>query len=517
MKIYCFSPFGYEGAVVSIEIDLRRGIPAIDIVGLADSSVKESRERMRVAIINSGFEFPMERILISLSPADVKKEGSCFDLAIALAVLAAKEKSSLFADSDLNVLILGELELSGKVKHVKGVYAAVATAFENGITHCIVPKENAKEASMIVNSKIFAAESLKEAFLGLKVLAGNEKSENIIFNEKIPSNEVEFSSYDNMDFADIIGQENLVRGLQIAAAGGHHTFIYGPPGCGKTLAISRFRTLLPLLSFEETQTVMKIYSLAGFLTDSCSEYEKMRIPPFRNPHQSASFEGIIGGGKFCTPGEVSLAHNGVLFLDEGSEFSRNVLQSLRVPLETGCITLSRAGRHTCFPASFQLIVASNPCPCGNFGDSDKICICSMKAVEQFWRKFSAPLLDRMDIKIQVFQCKKLELGKNIKGISTGELRKQIALAYQIQKERQNKKNVDLTVEEINQFCVLSDSAKSFLSRCSENENFSGRGLHGLLKVARTIADMNGESLINDAVIEEAHEYRKSKGVLDIMR
>jgi len=453
MQIISFSPFGYEGAMVTVEVDLRRGIPTVDLVGLADNAVKEARERMRAAIRNSGFEFPPERVLISLSPADVKKEGAGFDLAMALAVLFAKarlEKSVSDTVHDQNILVMGELELSGRIRRVRGVHAAVSTAAENGIHFCIVPKENEEEATGIEGIHVFAVDSLFEAwnkFLKfpkiIKKILTPQKSGITVLESKDSAkidknNEVIFPPIvEEENFSGIVGQSELVRALQIAAAGRHNVIAYGPPGCGKTLALRRFSSLLPLLTLEESQPVTRIYSIAGCLPPKIN---LIRKAPFRMPHQSASLEGMIGGGRDCRPGEISLAHNGVLFLDEAAEFKVSVLQSLRVPLEEGRIVLSRAGRRTEFPAHFQLLIATNPCPCGNFGCDDRICVCSARSVELYWRRFSAPLLDRIDIRMAVKSNtnEKSIIGEN--GVSTEELRKTIAVAVAIQRKRQGKPN-----------------------------------------------------------------------------
>ncbi len=511
MQIYSFSPFGYEGALVSVEVDLRRGIPAVDIVGLADGAIKESRERMRSAIRNSGFEFPPERVLISLSPADLKKEGAGFDLPIALAVLS----KSLGSDGEENhylnqdsILILGELELNGNVRPVRAVHAATTTAFEMGIKKCIVPSANLEEAKEVKGMKVFGADTLSDAFQALlndelftSSLSDQEKS-------TLPQGAVEvdgifFPAVDStMEYGDVKNQERLVRALQIAAAGRHNLMAYGPPGCGKTLALQKFQSLLPLLTVDEAQSVTRIYSIAGLLKQGQS---LLRTAPFRQPHQTCSIEGMCGGGVHCIPGEISLAHKGVLFLDEAAEFRSSVLQMLRVPLEGGSITLSRAGRSTTYPANFQLLMATNPCPCGNFGSKTKLCLCSGRSIEQYWKKFSAPLLDRIDFRVHV------ELGENIpsdsKGISTAELRKGIARAVKVQKERQGKLNSQLTPPEMEKYCSLSNEVHDLLESRSSSYGFSPRSLAGCIKVSRTIADMEGKAQIDSDCMAEAINFR----------
>ena len=512
MNIVSFSPFGYEGNIVSVEVDLRRGIPAVDLVGLADNAVKEARERMRSAIINSGFDFPKERVLISLSPADLKKEGAGFDLAIALAVMINPINENLV---DKTVLVMGELELSGNLRPVRGIHAAVSTAVSLGIKTCIVCSENAPEASGIKGMKVLSCNNLKESYDSITSLT--EDSEEIEVNEKKQkkNNSVEFLPVDlSQDFYLIKGLPFLVRGLQIAASGGHNLLAYGPPGCGKTLALQRFSSLLPCLETEESLSVTRIYSLAGLLPPKSSLVKKR---PFRIPHQSASLEGMIGGGINCRPGEISLAHNGVLFLDEAAEFRTSVLQSLRVPIESGKVTLSRAGRHTVFPAEFQLLIATNPCPCGNFGSDTKICVCSAHSVEQYWKKFSGPLLDRMDIRVPVFNSsenilkedKKIE--DNQVSFSTEFLRKEIATAIKVQKSRQGKLNARLLPEEINYYCKLDKECNDFMNSQIQKYDFSARGVHSCIKLARTIADMQESYSIRLEDLKEAVSYRKNEG------
>lgn len=554
MQIYSFSPFGYEGSLVNVEVDLRRGIPAVDVVGLADGAVKESRERMRSAIRNSGYEFPPERVLISLSPADVRKEGAGFDLAIALAVLAERKKiksreeswsdgktaeflaeqaaetedDSWQPDDDCEkepgiiekdaVLVMGELELNGNVRPVRGIEAAVSTAVEAGISMCIVPSANTEEARGVKGMKVFGAENLTEAFEALYsqnaftsgIEASFEKQTAGLPEGSVNIDGVFFGPVEaGYEFSEIHGQKFLVRGLQIAAAGGHNLLAFGPPGCGKTLALQRFPALMPLLTLEEAQPVTRIYSLSGLLQPG---RPVLRNAPFRMPHQTASIEGMCGGGIHLSPGEISLAHNGVLFLDEAAEFRSSVLQMLRVPLESGSITLSRAGRSSVFPARFQLLLATNPCPCGNYGSSEKICLCSAHSVEQYWRKFSGPLLDRIEIRVHVDTKSdgESEYAKE-KSPSSAELRKAIAKAVLIQRKRQGKKNAFLTPTEISEYCVCSDEARAILDAAAEHYDFSPRGIAGCLRLARTIADMEGIEEINGKCMEEAVLYRKTEG------
>ncbi len=556
MTIYSFSPFGYEGALVAVEVDLRRGIPAVDIVGLADNAVKESRERMRSAIRNCGFEFPMERVLISLSPADLKKEGAGFDLPLALAVLSAQKDSDSRGKANDDekscdgepILVMGELELSGTIRPVRAIHAAASTAVQAGITKCIVAQANAAEAREVSGMKVFGAENLTEAFEALskpELFSGMEEDNDDFFVPEgcVNVNGVLFPKEDKtMEFSDIQNQKKLVRALQIAAAGGHNILAYGPPGCGKTLAMSRFPALLPLLTVEEAQATTRIHSLAGLLSP---DQPLMRIPPFRIPHQTSSVEGMCGGGLHCRPGEISLAHNGVLFLDEAAEFKTSVLQMLRVPIENGTITICRAGRTTVYPARFQLLVATNPCPCGNYGSSSKICLCSMKSVEQYWRKFSGPLLDRIDIRVHVENdmeslaildknpphpcenccdqtncenCGKIqsmEIEEQYEPLSTSKLREQIADAILIQRTRQGKRNALLSPQEILDFCKLGSEEQAVLDSAVENNDFSHRAISSVLKLSRTIADMEKSLKIKKEHLMEAISLRLDSGPLDL--
>ena len=379
--IYSFSNWGYEGSLITVEVDLRRGIPATDIVGLADSCVKEERERVQAAIRNSGLEYPSERVLISLSPADLRKEGAGFDLAIALGILQKN-----FTE---NVLVMGELELSGAIRPVRGVHAACSTALASGIQYAIVPSENLTEA-LETGIKAFGCDTLEYAYLlpddlpTRKVASVNEYDETITFRKPDAESKIEMT-------------EKEMLALVVAAAGRFNMMFFGSPGCGKTILMQYMQYLTPSLTEVESKSVRRIMSLAGLpIRDGNRTY-----PPFRIPHQTASIEGICGGGLNCRPGEITLAHNGVLFLDEAAEFRSSVLQMLRVPLENKSITLSRAGRTTVYPANFQLLLALNPCPCGNYGSSQKICLCSAKSVEQYWRKIGGPLLDRVPIRLHI--------------------------------------------------------------------------------------------------------------------
>ena len=389
MAIKTFAPFGYEGAICSVEVDLRQGIPAVDIVGLPDGAIGATRELVQSAIKNQGFDFPQQRVLISLSPADLKKEGTGYDLPIALAILRKAKENDMPRSQDADVFVMGALELSGKVRANAKVFAALQTAVDNGIKYAIVPKDLDLVPDGIKCARV---ENLEEAFKALCNVDECEVLDDSLFTadegnkfETDNDRQITFQpvgpgrSFDNKDV-----DPGLLNAVAVAMAGHHHILAYGPPGCGKSLVMDLSQQLMTNLLPAEQMSVNRIWSLAGLTKPG----KKIIARPFRMPHQTASIEGICGGGPNCRPGEISLAHNGVLFLDEAAEFRTSVLQMLRVPLETNSITLSRAGRSTTYPANFQLLMATNPCPCGNYGSHDKICLCSLKTIEQYWAKFS---------------------------------------------------------------------------------------------------------------------------------
>jgi Mg chelatase-like protein len=555
MEILSFSSFGYEGELIKVEADLRRGLPVIDIVGLPGSAVKEARDRMRAAIRNSGLEFPVSRILINLSPADQKKEGSSFDLPIAIAVLTAKEEEKNSAEvktkaqtmiprdegrAEESVMIMGELELSGRVRPVRGLIGAISAARSQGIKYFIVPKENEAEALIEDGINVFGVSDLIEAlefFYQIENGKFNTKSQGLK-KESFPDTETaplfvwsDTEEPENFDFQkdsksglglvkgfeDIRGQDGLIRALEIAAAGGHNLIAYGPPGCGKTLSLSRFPLLLPDMDEKTAMETTRIYSIAGLLPQSSPRL--LKRPPFRMPSQNASMEGIIGGAGKCMPGEVSLAHGGVLFLDEAAQFKASVLQSLRAPLETGSVTLSRAGRSSTFPARFQLLLAINPCPCGNFGSPGKVCTCLPYEIEKYWKKLTAPLLDRIDIRVPVMPPKPENILAEAK-YSTQTMREKIKNARLIQWERlkftnKEKKmqniiyeNAKLSPQETAEVCKMSDEAERLFSVIVNSKKLSGRGSHALLKISRTIADIESSKNISLAHIEEAAALRQ---------
>lgn len=489
LKVYTFSPFGYEGALVTVETDLRRGIPAYDIVGLADSTVKETRERIRFAFKNSGLEFPSERVLQSLSPADLKKD-SPLDLSMALSILGQTRNFPI----DEPVLALGELELSGGIRPVRGAVAAVNTARSYGISNVVCDKATAELLKDIHGIRILAVDSLKEA--NEKMMEKDSfrpttpqvyKTETVEFNDDYPPKETLESL--NMD-----GMFETVRAIEVAAAGKHNILVTGAPGCGKTMLMQALMpALTPKLTEEEIVTPRRIASIAGL----DSPNRDIHIAPFRMPHQTASIEGMCGGGINCRPGEISLAHNGTLFLDEAAEFRSSVLQMLRVPLETNQITLSRAGRSTVYPANFQLAMAMNPCPCGCYGSHDKICLDSAKSIDLYWKKVSAPLLDRIEIKTFVEKD-----ANDHRKMTIEQLKEQVKTAYEIQRKR-GVYNSEMNPQQIQEYCKLDGEAQDYLNH--EEANLTMRGKANLLRVSLTLANMDGREEIHLNDIKEARE------------
>ena len=465
MAIYSYSPFGFDGALVTVEVDLRSGIPATDIVGLADSSVKETRERVQIAIRNSGLEYPSERVLIALSPADLKKEGAGFDLPIALGILQKN-----FTE---NVLVMGELELSGAIRPVRGVYAACSTALTSGIQYAIVPTANLGEA-LATGIKAIGCDTLCDAYKLPDALSTRKIASVGVYDETISFRE----PYEKLS---IKMTEKEMLALVVGASGRFNMMVFGSPGCGKTMLMQYMQYLTPSLTEEESKSVKRIYSLAGY----GNKDETKVYPPFRTPHQTASIEGICGGGPNCRPGEITLAHNGVLFLDEAAEFRSSVLQMLRVPLENRTITLSRAGRCTTYPANFQLLLALNPCPCGNYGSKDKICLCSAKSVELYWKKLSGPLLDRVSIRLHIDQSE----GER-KEYTLEDLQSYVKRATE-ESRRIGTSFRDLTVEQIQEMIPVNVFER--LTKIAEKYGWSGRRRFDFYRVWITVVSAFGDS------------------------
>lgn len=495
--IYGFESFGYEGSLINIEVDLRRGIPAVDIVGLADGAVKESRERVRAAINNSGLDFPPERVLISLSPADIRKSSAGYDLAIALALLEAQYSVHLTE----SVLVMGELDLSGQVHPVAGAYAALQSVRAKGIQYAIMasPVEAVPDGI-----KVLTVSSLSEAFDALKELSNNKADFDVSFIDHPDGKGLEFDEITEEKYP---GAAGLKYAMAVAAAGRHNLLAVGAPGCGKSMLLQQLPQLTPKLTRDEAPSTTRVWSLAGILRGE----DVMRERPFRMPHQTASIEGICGGGPSCRPGEISLAHNGTLFLDEAAEFRTSVLQMLRVPLESGSITLSRAGRSTVFPAKFQLVMATNPCPCGNYLSKDKVCLCSAKSIEQYWKKFSAPLLDRVDIRYF------MDRPVNVEPKTLADLRSLVKKAQEAQYARQGVLNEYLTPGDIDTYCIhkMNADAQKMVDQYAEKNNFSARAVLSIYKLSRTVADMCGSDEIDTSHVSMAFELRKADITADL--
>ena len=499
--ISCFScgVSGIDAYVVNIEADSQRALPSYDVVGLADTAIKESKERVRSGIKNCGFEFPAKKLTLNLAPAAIKKDGTHYDLAMAIAVLGTFE--NINTDKLPSFVILGELSLSGDVRGVAGVLPMADKAYEEGFRNIIVPEDNKKEAALIPGLNVFPVKTLRDA---VEII----NSEYEIFpyiNDYI----YDLQEYDDMlDFADVRGQDAAKRALEIACAGGHSCLMVGTPGSGKTMLAKRVPGILPPLIFKEAMAVTKIYSVSGLVEKNNPLITKR---PFRALHHTASQISLTGGGSKAKPGEISLAHNGVLFLDELPEFKREALEVLRQPLEEKSITVTRVNRTATYPCNFMVIAALNPCPCGNWGSEVKECNCTMDQIKKYQKKISGPLLDRIDIQIEVPAVKYKEIASNEKSESTKLIRERVIKARNMQSERYEHTNIatnsDLTTPLIKELCKLSDEANNMLKSAYETLGLSARGYTKIIKVARTIADLEGDPNISGFHIAEAIQYR----------
>ena len=500
-KVISGTALGIDGALINVEADLSDGLPVLTLIGYLSSSVKEAGERVRTALKNSGYYIPPKRVTINLSPADIRKDGSGFDLPIAIAIVLSM---GIIPDMDIDkTVIVGELGLNGEVKAVNGVLPIVYHAFENGISTCIVPKDNAMEAALVEGIRVIGVESLSET---IDYIQGNI---DIAPFDRGKINDETDRLKKNYDFSEIKGQPMLKRGMEIAASGFHNVLMTGAAGAGKSMISKRLPTIMPKLSFDESIEVTKIYSVSGML-DKKSRLITDR--PFRSPHHTISNHALTGGGSIPRPGEVTLAHNGVLFLDELPEFNKNVLEVLRQPMEDKKITISRVNATYSFPADFMLVAAMNPCPCGYFPDRNK-CSCTPYQIRRYQQKISGPLLDRIDINIEVKPVRYDDIFSDYEEESSEIIRTRVEKARQIQKNRYIDDNISfnsqLEGKLIKKYIRLEDKVDEYFKGRLERFELSARGIDRILKLSRTIADMDGSEEITEEHINEAIFYRNS--------
>jgi len=499
-RVLSASLIGIDAYGVEVEVDIgSKGFPQFSIVGLPDTAVKESKDRVKSALKNIGFNFPLKPITINLAPADLKKEGSAFDLPLAIGILSAEGVISGGAIEDY--ILLGELSLDGRVKPIRGALSVGLLARKLS-KKLIVPRANAPEAAVVEGVEVYGVESLPQA---VDIISNRDGVKP--FSVDIAREMTENSVYGE-DFSDVKGQEHAKRALEVAASGGHNVLMIGPPGSGKTMLSRRLATILPPMTFEEAIETTKIHSIAGLLRGGQAI---LATRPFRSPHHTISDVALIGGGQVPKPGEVSLAHNGVLFLDELPEFKRNVLEVLRQPLETGEVLVSRASASITYPARFMLVSAMNPCPCGYLGDPRHQCTCSVSQIHRYRKRVSGPLLDRIDIHIDVPAVPYKELSEERTGERSESIRQRVLRARQIQVERFKKEGIfsngQMRTRHLRKYCQLGEEAKKLLETAIERLSLSARAYARILKVSRTIADMDGEEHILPHHLSEAIQYR----------
>ena len=499
-RVFSCAVVGLEGVIVEVEVDYTNGLPGVTIVGLPDAAVVESRERVQTAVKNAGLHFPRHRIVVNLSPASIRKEGPAYDLPIALGVILLA--GFLPHDSIENTIVIGELSLDGMVRHTRGVLPMAATARANGFKRMFVPEVDAPEAALIPDLEVIPVKSLADLYAHLSGRQFIEPYQPL-------ADELE-PLFIPTDFGEIKGQEHVKRALEVAASGGHNALLVGSPGAGKTLLARAMPGILPEMSIEESLDVTRIYSVADQLPAGTP---LIRHRPFRAPHHTISHAGLVGGGNIPKPGEISLAHRGVLFLDEFPEFGTRVLEVMRQPMEDKIVTISRAKGSLTFSANFQLIAAMNPCPCGYYGDSQKPCSCAPAVVTKYQKRISGPLLDRIDIHIEVPRVDYEKLSGDRVGESSEAIRARVQAARDKQSQRFANNgsgivcNADMRVGEIRQFCKLQDEGQSLMRAAMSQMQLSARAYHRILKLARTIADLAGSEEIESVHLAEALQYR----------
>jgi len=501
VKTYGSAVSGIHATTITIEVDVTAGIKFF-LVGLPDNAVKESEQRIRAALQNNGYRIPGKKIIINMAPADIKKEGSSYDLPLAIGILAASSqiKSEIISD----YVIMGELSLDGSLHHIKGALPIAIKAREEGFKGIILPKENAREAAIVNDLEVLGVENIKELIDFFNGDSEIEKTE-------IDTRAEFYSTLNNNipDFSDVKGQENIKRALEIAAAGGHNVIMIGPPGSGKTMLAKRMSGILPPLTLQEALETTKIHSVAGRLS---ANNTLMTSRPFRSPHHTISDVALVGGGVNPQPGEISLSHNGVLFLDELPEFKRTVLEVMRQPLEDRVVTISRAKSTVDYPASFMLVSSMNPCPCGYYNHPEKDCVCPPGMVQKYLNKISGPLLDRIDLHVEVTPVSFLELSSKEKGESSKDIREKVILSREIQEKRFSESentysNSHMSSKHIQEFCILDNESSDMLKTAMEKLDLSARAYDRILKVSRTIADLAASENIESQHIAEAIQYR----------